>query len=134
MVSINNQTPTAEVTLKTAEGRDYCYLVKCTEERKEAARSLAYARVPSNDEETIRTSIWDLAKDAERVFGQDIANELMLAFAASEVQETKGKDGYGLPLSYSTSGLWGMFVFSDTPQGHEFWTAVSEAAEAIVNA
>lgn len=130
MVTINKQTPTAEVVFKTAEGRDYCYLVKCTEARKEAAQSLVM--VPQGEQKE-RISIWDLAKNCERVFGEDIANELMLAFAAAEVQETKGKDGYGLPLSYSTAGLWGMFVFGDTPQGHEFWTAVSEAAEAIVN-
>ena len=132
MVTINKQTPTAEVVFKTAEGRDYCYLVKCTEARKEAARTLVM--MPTGETLEKRISIWDLAKNCERVFGEDIANELMLAFATSEVQESKGKDGYGLPLSYGISGLWGMFVFSDTPQGHEFWTAVSEAAEAIVNA
>ena len=131
MVTINKQTPTAEVVLKTAEGRDYCYLVKCTEARKEAAQSLVMLQ---QGEKLERLSIWDLAKNCERVFGEDIANELMLAFASTEVQSSKGKDGYGLPLSYSTSGLWGMFVFGDTPQGHEFWCAISEAAEAIVNA
>ena len=133
MVTINKQTPTAEVVFKTAEGRDYCYLVKCTEARKEAAQSLVMIPAGSKDDGAKRVSIWDLAKNCEQVFGQDIANELMLAFAASEVQDKKGKDGYGLPLSYSTSGLWGMFVFSDTPQGHDFWRSVSEAAEAIVN-
>ena len=133
MVTINKQTPNAIVELKTADGREYSLSIDCTEERKEAARSLAYMGVPEEGEEPCTISIWDLCREAEAVFGKDLAKELLVAFSSAEVEARRAYSN-GLPVTDSTSGLWGMFIFSETPQGGEFWTELSAAAQAIVNA